>query len=374
MTKLSKNVISLIEQMVDEGMISKRKHPVYDLFVCKYTAKAAANQVWNDATMLCRGLVVDSEYNVIEWPMRKFFNFEELDEAEAKRIFSAKHQVFEKVDGSLGILVHYNDEYFIASQGSFESKQAIWATKLLNEKYLDKVKELDTEHYTYLFEIVYPNNRIVVDYGDFADLVFLAKVDKNTGEDLLLSDEVEKEMAPFIVAKRYNEFENESISTMKDLNWKNKEGFVIHSKEGRMKLKFENYIDLHRHICGLNSKKVCELLIEDLECIKAGKPLASDEYYNKLSEELKMWFSEKASLIKLEMVKKLTLLLRELGNVEKELPEVYTQKEFAMKVFEIVPKKDTGFVFALQKGRDITAKLYEKMLPTFDGTEKLYSE
>ena len=66
MTKLSKNIISLIEQMVDEGMISKRKHQVYDLFVCKYTAKAAANQVWNDATMLCRGLVVDSEYNIIE--------------------------------------------------------------------------------------------------------------------------------------------------------------------------------------------------------------------------------------------------------------------------------------------------------------------
>ena len=374
MTKLDKNITDLIEQMVIEGFISKRKHPKYDLYIYKYTAKAASMRMWNEATMLCRGLVLDSEYNVIAWPMRKFFNFEELEFEDAMKIFSAKHQVFEKVDGSLGILIKYNDEYFIASQGSFESKQAVWATKLLNEKYLDKVKTLNTDDFTYLFEIVYPNNRIVVDYGDFEDLIFLAIVDKKTGVDIMLPDFIEEEMKPFPCATRYKEYENVDPMEMKNLNWKNKEGFVIHSKEGRLKLKFENYIDLHRNVCGLNSKRVCELLIQDCKN-KETNPLHDvlKLYRKDLSEELQIWFDKKVRELKMEMMKKLILLMRELGAIEKSLPAGYSQKEFAAEVFKRVKKEDTGFVFALQKGKNITVKLYERMLPNLD-REKLYSE
>src|SRR5437764_820457 len=37
---------------------------------------------------------------------------------------------------------------------------------------------------TYLFEIVYPGNRIVVDYGATEDLILLAVVDTKTGRDV----------------------------------------------------------------------------------------------------------------------------------------------------------------------------------------------
>ena len=35
---------------------------------------------------------------------------------------------------------------------------------------------------TYLFEIIYPENRIVVDYGDYKGLVLIDVIDNETGK------------------------------------------------------------------------------------------------------------------------------------------------------------------------------------------------
>ena len=62
-------------------------------------------------------------------------------------------QVFEKLDGSLGILFHYAGEWHLATQGSFYSDVAIYAQKILarNETY----KDVFSEKFTFLFEIIY---------------------------------------------------------------------------------------------------------------------------------------------------------------------------------------------------------------------------
>lgn len=79
----------------------------------------------------------------------------------------------EKLDGSLGILYQHAGAWHIATKGTFASAQAQWATDWLR-RHIDPALLARFGAYTLLFEIVYPENRIVVDYGDRAGLTLLA--------------------------------------------------------------------------------------------------------------------------------------------------------------------------------------------------------
>lgn len=155
MIKINKE---LLNEMLNGGFVVESKHPSLDIYLYNYTRKCTYEKMWNEVTLLCRGLVLDKNKNIVALPLRKFFNYEEYGtEIIENELRGKKYHVYDKVDGSCGILVEYEGNYMIATRGSFESEQAIWATKLLNEKYLDKVKTLDTDNYTYVFEIVYNN-------------------------------------------------------------------------------------------------------------------------------------------------------------------------------------------------------------------------
>ena len=69
----------------------------------------------------------------------------------------------------------------LATRGSLNSDQATVATDIWQQKYPGVRFGHDV---TPLFEIVYPDNRIVTDYGDMRDLVLLAVIDMATGADL----------------------------------------------------------------------------------------------------------------------------------------------------------------------------------------------
>lgn len=78
-------------------------------------------------------------------------------------------RVTTKHDGSLGIFWSYGNSLGIATRGSFTSDQALHASELiLTDEYSEDRGEAlsvcDTE--TYIVEIVYPSNRIVLSYGD----------------------------------------------------------------------------------------------------------------------------------------------------------------------------------------------------------------
>ena len=69
--------IKLIKQMIEEDYVSKRKHPECDLYILNYTPKCQINWKWNEATMTCRGLIVDAYWNVVARPFKKFFTYEQ---------------------------------------------------------------------------------------------------------------------------------------------------------------------------------------------------------------------------------------------------------------------------------------------------------
>ena len=170
----------LVEELEEEaakGFVTKGHDDTFGLTIYNYSDKATYERTWNEAIQLARGLVVDkSSQKVLAWPFKKFFNW---SEPESKwELYKNRNDfvAYTKVDGSLGICFWNGVKWQICTRGSFVSEQAQWAQKFLDERIhtLPLVKGN-----TYLFEIIYPENRIVVDYNGFAGLILLDINDAN---------------------------------------------------------------------------------------------------------------------------------------------------------------------------------------------------
>jgi T4 RnlA family RNA ligase len=275
--------LPLLKTMIAEGYVHAQKHPTQDLFIYNYSPKTQYERVWNDVTLMCRGLILDADYNIVARPFTKFFN---LGEMENQVVPNEPFEVYEKLDGSLGIMYFVDNQAFIATRGSFASDQSIRANLILNEKYgkilrgsLDKTK-------TYLFEIIYPENRIVVDYGATEDLILTAIVDNKTGEDVPLLD------IGFPLVKQYHGIHD--IYILKTLEETNREGFIIKYKSGlRYKVKFEEYMRIHRIVTQVSNINIWEYLAANMPFDEI-LDRVPDEFYDwvkKTSEDLKRQYA-----------------------------------------------------------------------------------
>lgn len=261
--------LNLLQRMIGDGYVNVQKHPQYELFIYNYSAKTQYDYLWNDVTKACRGLIMDAEMSVVARPFAKFFNLEEADQADIPNL---PFDVFEKMDGSLGILYWAKEQAFIATRGSFSSDQANKANQILHSKYAAALAQIDRAK-TYLFEIIYPDNRIVVDYGNSEALVLIAVIDTASGQDLPLED------IGFPVVRQYHGIND--WRTLKAMETDNHEGFVIRFQNGqRFKVKFEEYLRLHRIVTHVSSTDIWEHLA-------AGIPL--DEYLEHVPDEFYHW-------------------------------------------------------------------------------------
>jgi hypothetical protein len=255
----------LLKEMMDKNYVMVQKHPDAELYIYNYTRSANFEKVWNEVTLLTRGLILDAEYNIVARPFVKFFNIEQHAPEEIPVL---PFEAYEKMDGSLGILYWLDDKPYIASRGSFDSDQARHANEVLYSKYTHTFDKI-TKGVTYLFEIIYPSNRIVVDYGDKDDLVLLAMIDNATGLDIELHD------IGFELVKRYDGVND--VHRLRDVQEDNREGFIVKFTNGfRVKLKFEEYCRLHSIVTNVSNVVVWEYL-------KDGKPL--DELIDRTPDE-----------------------------------------------------------------------------------------
>lgn len=240
--------LNILNDYIAKGLVIGQSHATFPLAIFNYSRQCQYDKLWDEVTLNCRGLILDTKGNVVARPFPKFFNMEELS---VEEIPNTSFDVFEKMDGSLGICFHYEGEWHMATRGSFTSEQAIKGKEML-DKY--DTSKLNT-HYTYLFEIIYKENRIVVDY-DFEDLVLLAVIDTDTGAELSL-DYVNTHN--FRVVKKYNGISDFKI--LKTMIGDNSEGYVIRFNGGmRMKIKGEEYVRLHRILTNFSTTDIWELL------------------------------------------------------------------------------------------------------------------
>lgn len=268
---------SELATMLDEGYIQVRHHPDYPYAIYCYTKKAMFDRVWNNSTMTCRGLIINEETGeVLARPFKKFFNYGEPNAA----MFSPFDwvTVYDKVDGSLGIAYETPEGPAIATKGSFTSEQAQHATELLRANY--GLYQTD-DYCTDLFEIIYPENRIVLDYGEIDELRYLGSVVVHSGDNYwngLLIGHYGIPKNHFLDSGPFYQLEL-------DLNRPNAEGFVLLNDDtgDRLKMKQEDYLELHKVMTGLNERQLWEWLSE-------GKH--QTEIVAELPEEMHNWANE----------------------------------------------------------------------------------
>ena len=308
----------LLHEMIAEGMISAQTRANPSLTIYNYTPRAQYSRTWNEATLQSRGLILNGAGEIIQRPFRKFFNIEECDTLPAEQF-----EVTEKMDGSLGILYWADDAPSIATRGSFTSDQALRATQILRTRYQHTFPSLHRNK-TYLFEIIYPENRIVVDYGHTEDLILLAIIDIETGRDLPLEE------LGFPLVKRFDGITD--VTALSAMFRDNAEGFVVRFESGmRAKVKFAEYVRLHRIVTQCSSKVIWEHL-------STGQSL--DELLDRVPDEFYQW------------VRKTT----------EGLQRQYDEIEAAAKAsfHELKTRKDTALYFMTQKYSKVLFSMLDK--------------
>lgn len=362
--------LETLHRYYEDGLLYKQTHPSLPLTIWNYTEKVQYEGLWDDVTLQCRGLITDDNTGeIIIRPFRKFFNYEELVD---KNVIPTKGEyvyIQEKVDGSLGILFNYEGEWIIATRGSFTSEQAVKGLEIVKNNY-----SLNRFHkeYVYLVEIIYPENKIVVDYGE-EKVIFLSVVlnmsykvwnptDETelhwiTAKIILYSCGVDEKH--IVNTEQYFNFSDELYKNLKDKNENNKEGFVLrfYPTNFRMKIKFEEYVRLHKIMTNLSTTAVWEVLSNGgtMDSILKNVP---DEFYDKIKEyENELIFS--FNTIK----KEYDWIFNKIRNVYFDVYE----KEFSRAEFAMMAKKYKypSILFALLDNKNISPIIWKIIKPNF---------
>lgn len=259
--------IQTLNQYKQDGLLISQSHPTLPLIVWNYTAKVQYENLWDEITIAARGLVTDLDGNIVSKGFPKFWNLEEN-----RHTPTDTFEVYGKLDGQYIGVFWYNNELVVNSRGSFTSPYAVEARRILDENHQGFLK-YPIKTLTYCFELV-GFEQIVVNYPK-PDLV-LTGIFNIHGTEWF--DEL-KDNWNLSYAMRYSGFDYTQI---KQFNWQNAEGFVVRFSNGsRCKVKFEDYVKLHRQMTNLSTTAVWEAL-------RDGKPVSTilndvpDEFYDKV--------------------------------------------------------------------------------------------
>lgn len=353
-----------IKKALEERLVNRQAHPTAPLSIYNYSKIVQFSNSWDEVTEICRGLVVNDETGVVvARPFRKFGNYGQVKIP--NHAMGSPPAVFEKLDGSCGISYEVDGQTLVATRGSFASDQAIWASSWLQEMFPGF---RSPEGVTTLWEIVYPSNRIVVNYGDDAHLVLLGAVEIDTGADIPLweIDWWEGERADhhshikdIQVAYNFANAREREATEGVVLAW-----YRPGEPTFRLKCKGVEYVRLHRLVTNCSTRTIWESLRSG-ESLKELIESVPDEFYDwvgQVVEELLDAYDALTVSTFHEFVNAYVKTwpggIAELGTEE---PEGFRKK------FALEAKKATypSLLFALLDGKDISANIWKLVEPAY---------
>ena len=232
----------------DYGTYVNLKYQMYDF-------KTGKQADWSKKELYdCRGIIVEKgTWNVISYPLRKFFNANEhwVDDVDY-----GNASYFNKADGSFIHLYHWNGYWNVGTTGTAHGEGPVQYSSMTFAELFWNAWEvvggdldmLDTDN-IYMFELMTPENEVVLEYDDY-NLELLAVRHRPTLQEYQWKDI--EEMSVLIgvpTVKRYElgkmskEELFDFISTMTD-----QEGLVsCDGNFNRSKFKCEWYVAMHRN-------------------------------------------------------------------------------------------------------------------------------
>lgn len=337
----------------------------------------------------CRGIILEKgTWNIVCHPFHKFFN---LGENNAFDIKLEDSYVFEKVDGSVIKIYHYDNKWNIATNGTIDADDAFTMDgisfktlfyDIISEDDFNKLTENFNKDTTYLFELIHPSSQIVVNYENRKELVFLGMIHNevivNDGKEFLFDYDILKfrkgmeklfDKLPIRYPRVFDLNDIDDINKLSDIadeenaNGNDFEGFVVAQLYndniiGRVKIKSPKYVNLH-HVAtgeGVTNNLIDVLMkneIEEFEVYLTKLPTSVAEEYKLLK---KKYF---------ELVEYLSIE----GNRYRKKNNEMTRKELALDILSHVQRNCTGFIFKMVDNPEVTPT---KLLRTF-GIKKVKS-
>lgn len=307
------------QQMKEKGLLQMKKHPEYPLFLLNYTSKTQYKKHWCEELIHARGLIVGEDGEIIARPLPKFFNENEI--TGWGELQDQDYELYKKMDGSLAIMFHYKGKRIFCTRGSFCSDQALKAEQIFKAKYLNKHVKKEC---TYCFEIIYPGNKIVVDYGALQDLFLISITHTKTGKNINI------EQAGFKTVPKID------TSGITCTEWsahdvENEEGYVLRfiSDNLRVKIKFDNYVKKHKGK-NFNIKKIKQKM-------KKMKTINLESIPDECYDEVKAIMTEMDN----QFMRKENKVLKEYLQIQKQNPttsemiEAIKQSQYSKILFAI---------------------------------------
>jgi RNA ligase len=330
------------------GNIHVNLHPNGELLIFNYTPRAAYEGTWTPIERICRGLI-------IHWPTAtvrarafdKFFNLNQMPETMIGNLPHGQVEITAKMDGSMGLSYWDSEQWAITTRGSFTSPQAIWATQWLHE-HVDTSRWTSGE--TYIFEIIYPENRIVLDYRGFAGLVLIGYRINATGEDYWHNefkyfaglDDVR------VVERVHSTSLDALLAQAKTL--KGTEGWVIRFSNGlRVKIKTDEYLRLHRILTNVTERTIWEYLKDDK---------SFDDLLDQVPDEFMQWVNATRN----RLIRELAVIWVDAFIDALNVLELHDSRADQARWIK-AHAKYPGLVFGIMDQKDVTPLIWKMLKP-----------
>lgn len=341
---------------------------IYEHSFCNipsYLIIPQADAKWTKDNLYFRSMIVDKEYKEVlsvGWP--KFFNFGENPNCYPNPENYKDWKIEEKLDGSLVICDCVENVFSMRTRGcvSYITQQNAEDFKLLPLKYPQVVEFLKVyPHISLLFEIITPNNVIVIRPSD-VEFYFLGAVDKFSLQ--VATEEGYQKIANILHVPIPKTYSFKSLIELKQAveKWKGKEGVVLsyNNNQNRIKMKSDWYCWIHKIKSQLNSENN---LIEFY--VNEGLP-DYEKFYNIIKNNFDWELAEqmKSEISKLCDAKEKVLKIKNgMVSFVNTIKNYKTRKEQAQAVIESYGNTNrTSMVFNLLDGKKLSNEQLIKLM------------
>lgn len=279
----------------------------------------------NSIVREARGLIlkcVNGKYTIVCMPYTKFFNVGDPNaKADLCKLYHRKEWfIEEKIDGSLIKLWYDDGAWHISTSGTIDAKDAVVQSATENITYYDLFRKASTEkinyehldkQYTYLFELVGLENKVIVPYRN-NDIYYLGRCNNYTLNEVPYYEDdcigVEKCKRPKCVCEKVvqnpravmENIQNRANKLTEDDE--NFEGYVVadYSLKSRVKIKSSKYLELFKQKGNgiFTTRKILLMILDekDDDIVSAFPEYKSS--FDNVRRALSLWIEDVKTMLK----------------------------------------------------------------------------
>lgn len=218
--------------------------------------------LYNGFYLECRSVVINIKTNeLVLTPFKKFRNINECEENSleniSNKIKNAKCiEISNKLDGSMQSARYYNDNYIMAGSMSLDNSNS-WRLEdgysMLKDNYKTMLK--DNSDMTFIFEYISVKDAHVVHYTKEQEGLYLIGIRNiNNGNELTYNEVINiANKYNVLTTEVYDKTLDEIMNEIKIYKSNEKEGFVLNIDGYKVKIKCDDYINIHKALSAISS-------------------------------------------------------------------------------------------------------------------------